>query len=1112
MPGSVHARTGELGLPAHPRICYNQGLRHRREPLMLIRNFRKRIQGHMATTSVLCLLLAVSACGNDTKTSTSTDTKAADASVSDTTTGDTTATDASADTTATVLAEKQKAIMAVAKTDTFELPGLTQDVQVLRTDGDIPHIYAKNRKDSARVLGFVMARHRYFQMELTRRLGLGEISGLLGDGARAQDIQSRMSGSNFVADAVLERLTDEQKLVFDAFAEGINTYIDQVIAGKLPEPSEIKLAKGLLGGTAKTLMKPWDRRSVAGASAAIIYNLGYETDDVGRTDALSKIPEHYKGQALADLRTAGALADLENHVAPIEPVSSAAGLGLDYKGKAVATTTPGKVPAGKDNKDLVARWLDRIPARLPTELAERAKWRDQLLQKRNGHDRTNGFGSNAWAVAGTGTVGGVGIVAGDGHLPLSVPSLFYQIGIDDSVFGNGTTHQRGLMIPGLPLMAVGTNGKVGWSQTQLVGDITDWYTDQLVLDDKGAPTSTKVQGSSAGYPLMAFKETYVIADVPLLGSKGRTEIWPRYVTYDGRWITDIEGPAVDPAKTTPAAGETIVALSGKFVIPKDTNGDGVITAISFDFTGLDKPALLAALDGFGHSDDVWQFRDHTRKLIAYSQNLAVADSQGNVLYTGYQAVPCRNYLPRDPDGMWKKGANPKLLIDGTTYMGFEIPTLADGAVDESKGSIGDKLAGDKCVVPFDSYPQSVNPAQGYIVTANNDPGNLSTDDNLMNDKYYIGGPWSNGYRADSIAKGLQAAILDQKADVDRMAKVQATNGSRLGQEWVPFLQSAVAHAAQLNISDKLLTEDEARLVDLYNSITPTVRDDVMARLDAWHKAGAPALSGVQTFYHEPAAGETEHAIATSIFNVWMNKFVNLSVDDEGIEVWEPWGADARTRALSWMRQGRGAGNPKQQAAWNPATQESAFWDILGTPAIETSDEIALLALKQGLSDGAAHFTTGDVSKWIWGMRHGVHFDSILSSFFDGSSNYASITKVFSISPQKIPLMPNLPASDPRSTLTQFPRGGDAFAVDAAGGIDSNGYGSGPVFRMVIAMGKDKTTGQNVIPGGQSGLTDSPFFADQVKLWLANQAWPLRFEVEDVVAGAAGREVYSPPAP
>lgn len=1024
-------------------------------------------------------------------------------------------TDGGADAAVAGNPKKQQAILGVAQTGTFKLP-VKAPVHVVRNEGGIGNHYAQNRRDLSVAMGFSLARDRYFQMELTRRLGLGEISALLGDGALSQDIEARLDGSRYVAESVQERLTPEEKEVFDGFADGINAYIDLVVAGKLPEPSEIALAKGLLGGTAATLLKKWDRKSVAGASAAIIYNLGYETDDVGRTDAIAKLPDHYKGKPLADLRTAGALADVEYQVKPIKPVSSAAGAGLDYNGKPVAKTEPGKVPQSKmEGKDLgkdfawVQAMLARAQKRLPVELAARQKQRDLRWQQRSGHDRRNGFGSNSWAVAGKGTADGAGLLAGDGHLPLSVPSLFYQIGLDTSVFGGGPEHQKGLMIPGLPLMAVGTNGGVAWSQTQLVGDITDWYRDQVVLDKDGKPVATRFMenGKLVDKPLKVIEEALVVADVPALGSKGRTEKWLRYVTWDGRWLTDFEGPSVSPGKYQPKAGETVTAIVGGFVVPQDVDKDGVVEGIAFDFTGLDKPAIITAVDGFGHSADVWQLRDFTRKLVAYSQNIVAADSQGNVLYTGYQAVPCRANLPKDDKGWWKKGADPKQLIDGTQYTGFTIPTLANGDVDESKSA-----SATDCVVPFDSYPQSVNPPQGFVVTGNNDPGNLSTDNDLHNDKYYIGGPWSNGYRADSIAESLKPMVAAKNADFAKMGQVQAHNFSRLGGDFGPLFLAAVAKVKAMQTVSSL-GPDDLRAVQLYMSITDTVRDDAIARVDAWVKAGAPALAGVETFYHPVAAGEVDHAIATSIFNAWMDKSIALTVEDEGLDLWEPWGADARTRALWFWWTGRGADNPGKLASWNPATQESAFFDILGTEPVERSNEIAVLALKQALDQLASKdggFGTPDAKKWIWGMRHGVHFDSILAKFLGAKLEYSALTEIFSITPSQLPLMDKLPAGDPRASLTQFPRGGDAFAVDAAGGIFSNGYGSGPVFRMAIALTPTKTTGQNILPGGQSGLTSSPNFADQVKAWLGNTAWPLRYEVDDVVAGATGREVYEAP--
>ena len=92
-------------------------------------------------------------------------------------------------------------------------------------------------------------------------------------------------------------------------------------------------------------------------------------------------------------------------------------------------------------------------------------------------------------------------------------------------------------------------------------------------------------------------------------------------------------------------------------------------------------------------------------------------------------------------------------------------------------------------------------------------------------------------------------------------------------------------------------------------------------------------------------------------------------------------------------------------------------------------------------------------------------------------------------------------------------------VDAAGGINAADYSSGPVFRMVWALGKKDgkpwIDGANVLPGGQSGLTSladgspNPLFSDQVKLWLANQAIPMRYAPSAVVQGAIGRELLTP---
>ena len=101
-------------------------------------------------------------------------------------------------------------ILSVAETERWSIPTLECDAHVVRTAGNVPHIYAHDRADLARAYGFTQARDRYFEMELARRLGLGEVSELLGDAALETDMDSRSTGMTWVADNLLLHLTDEQ--------------------------------------------------------------------------------------------------------------------------------------------------------------------------------------------------------------------------------------------------------------------------------------------------------------------------------------------------------------------------------------------------------------------------------------------------------------------------------------------------------------------------------------------------------------------------------------------------------------------------------------------------------------------------------------------------------------------------------------------------------------------------------------------------------------------------------------------------------------------------------------------------------------------------------------
>ncbi|MCA9528068.1 MAG: penicillin acylase family protein, partial [Myxococcales bacterium] len=404
----------------------------------------------------------------------------------------------------------------------------------------------------------------------------------------------------------------------------------------------------------------------------------------------------------------------------------------------------------------------------------------EAFEHRLGRDRDKGFGSNAWAVAGSATADGASLLAGDGHLQLSAPPLMYQIGLDTRTLGDGPIQQAGLLLTGLPVLAVGTNGRVAWSQVNPVLDITDWYQESLRLDADGRPDASFFRGEWR--PLVAVDEAYAIANVPALDSVGRDETWTRYTTFDGRFLVTIEGR---PVGEGPGPGEAVVMTLRGPVVPTDLDASGTIDAISFDYAAFDATNYLDTLDRLGFVDDVAGFRETTRGLVGSGLFSAAGDQHGDILFSSYQAVPCRGYLARDAEGRWLPGADPTQLLDGTTYGGFRLP-MRDGVVDEAPGAADPQA----CVVPFAAMPQAVSPARGYVQSANNDPGGLTNDGRLDDDPWYIGGPWYPT-RGNTIDRDLQARVAAGGVDVAGMSALQSDDSSRLGEMFVPALLGAL---------------------------------------------------------------------------------------------------------------------------------------------------------------------------------------------------------------------------------------------------------------------------------------------------------------------------------
>jgi penicillin amidase len=959
---------------------------------------------------------------------------------------------------------------ALAVERTVPLAGLQAPAEVVFTELGVPHVYAADLTDAARVQGYLYARDRLFTLDLARRLALGEIAGLLGELGLPIDIDSRLIGMTRVAEQLLAASTPEQLERLQAYADGVNAAIADMKTGALPLPSELDLAGPLLGADdPSTLLEPFELRDMGGVLATLMYQLAFSREDLDNEAALAALAALPDDVAFGAQRREAALRDLYGDVRPIHPRLGAPDWATSSDAAPSPTAAPSRPVGSLPLLDELRRRLDRLGG-----LA--------------GASRSDARGSNAWAVHAD-QAGGRALLAGDGHLPLTVPSLFWQIGVDTVVLGGGEDALLGLGLLGLPGLAVGTNGHVAWSQTRLMGDVVDWYDEELQLDPvTGAPAASRFDGGWR--PLVAVAEQSVVAEVMALGSEGTTLSWTRYTTFDGRLLVTIEGEAVEGAL---APGD--VRQPDGWIRPADVDEDGAVRAISMDYTALDPSGVLSALEGFSAARDVRAFREATRFLNGYGQNIVAADRHGDVLYTSYQAMPCREALPRE--GGVPAGADPTRVLDGTRFPGFTIPLTEAGEVDHEDP--------EACVVPFDDHPWEISPARGWVMSANQDPGGWSLDGDLFDDTWYMGGPWSSGHRAERIA-----VLLDEvagEADADAMRRIQADAVAADAGLLLPFLLAALDEAEAGAADAQATAAWEADAVRLTEA-----RD----RLRGWSEGGFLAASGVQTPYHTPAPGEAEDAVATMIYYAWQSAFVAAVFDDEGLpdELWRPYPSTGIPRALLRLLRGRGPGDLEGLHSWRPETGESVFFDLLGTEEVETSEAVLIGALSAGLDElsGPTGFDTAQMDAWRWGLRHVVRFESILADVLGDQPLFAPLTRAFAITTEVLPLGEDLPLGDPRRDLEGFPRPGASGSVDEAGyGFSTSdfSYTDGPAFRMVFSLGPDGVEGYNVLPGGQSALTTSPHFADQAAQWLGNEAIRVRYTVEEVVAGAEERWRFEP---
>jgi penicillin amidase len=302
---------------------------------------------------------------------------------------------------------------------TLTVLGLQAEVRVLRDEWGVPHIYAQNNHDLFFAQGYVHAQDRMWQMEFSRRIGMGRLSEILGDSALESDKFLRTVGFARVAEQELQMMDAQTRTILQAYADGVTAYINE-------RKGSLGIEFTLLGLTGvKFDPEPWSPVHSLTWAKVMAYDLGGNMDsEIARALLLKKYGEEAVQQLLPAYR-------------PDHPVIVPSGVAWE----------------GVDASSLLAV-LDQVNQYAGREVM--------------------GTGSNNWVIAGSKTTTGKPLLANDPHLGIQMPSIWYEIGLH-----GGDFDVVGASFPGAPGVIIGHNAHVAWGVTNLGPDCQDLFVEKI---------------------------------------------------------------------------------------------------------------------------------------------------------------------------------------------------------------------------------------------------------------------------------------------------------------------------------------------------------------------------------------------------------------------------------------------------------------------------------------------------------------------------------------------------------------------------------------------------------------------------------------------------------
>ena len=304
--------------------------------------------------------------------------------------------------------------------ENIELENMTEEVTVIRDSLAIPHIYAKNEEDLYRVVGYITAQDRLWQMDLLRRITTGNLSEIFGaDMLTADQLFRAFDFSKKSAD-VLNKTDPEIIKCLQAYTDGVNQFIRKnrkklsfefSLLGYKPEEWTMVHTANLIGYMAWDLTSGW-------SSDMAIYKIAQVVDEALLQELLP-----WDG----DFKTRFVFPDYID----------------EHPELAMNTTIEEAV---------------EIINKLGVKVFE---------------------ASNNWAVSGEKSETGMPLLANDMHLGFMSPGIWYQM----HHVVEGKLDVTGVVLPGQPYVITGHNEDIAWGMTNLTVDNLDFYLETINPQD-----------------------------------------------------------------------------------------------------------------------------------------------------------------------------------------------------------------------------------------------------------------------------------------------------------------------------------------------------------------------------------------------------------------------------------------------------------------------------------------------------------------------------------------------------------------------------------------------------------------------------------------------------